>query len=172
VQIARFIDGVLELGVVFEPAVDELFVARRGQGAWLSRRGGPVERVRVSQGLAAARFVCSPRTTETQRQRLADLGLVDAGSFRSVGVKVGLLASGQAEVYPVTHRVSYWDLAAPLIVLEEAGGQASYLDGRRPTFPFDPPWEMGGPMLLSGLDGERHDALCARLAAMDAEASG
>jgi 3'-phosphoadenosine 5'-phosphosulfate (PAPS) 3'-phosphatase len=172
VQIARFIDGVLELGVVFEPAVDELFVARRGQGAWVSRRGGPVERVRVSQGLAAARFVCSPRTTEVQRRRLTELGLVDAGAYRSVGVKVGLIASGQAEVYPVTHRVSYWDVAAPLIVLEEAGGRATYLDGRRPSFAFDPPWEMEGPMLLSGLDAEPHAALCARLAAGDGATAG
>ena len=49
----------------------------------------------------------------------------------------------------------------------EAGGRATYLDGRRPSFAFDPPWEMEGPMLLSGLDAEPHAALCARLAALD-----
>ncbi len=166
VQIARFIDGVLELGVVYEPAIDEMFVARRGQGAWVSRRGAPVERVRVSEGRSAARFVCSPRTPDAMRQQFAEAGLVDAGAFRSLGVKAGMVASGLAEVYPVTHRVSYWDVAAPLIVLEEAGGRATYLDGRRPTFAFDPPWELAGPMLWSGLDETRHATLCRELVAM------
>lgn len=164
VQIARLVEGTIELGVVYEPAVDEMFVARRGQGAWVSRRGGPVERLHVSQGQAAARYVCSTRTRPDIRERLDALGLVAAGAYRSVGVKVGLLASGLAEVYPLTHRVSYWDICAPLIVLEEAGGRVSYLDGEAPSFPLDPPWEMEGPMLLTGLPEAQHLELCRALA--------
>jgi len=160
VQIARLVEGIIELGVVYEPAVDELFLARRGAGAWVSRRGGPVEPVRVTQGLAARRFVCSTRTRPELRDLMLERGLVDAGAFRSVGVKVGLLASGHAEVYPLTHRVGYWDVCAPLIILEEAGGHGTYLDGQRPAFPLDPPWEMEGPMLMSGLPLDEHLEFC------------
>jgi 3'-phosphoadenosine 5'-phosphosulfate (PAPS) 3'-phosphatase len=165
VQIARMIDGTVELAVVYEPAVDEMFLARRGVGAWVSRRGGPVEAVRVTGGQTAERFVCSTRTRPSVREVLESRGIVDVGAFRSVGVKVGLIAAGLAEVYPITHRVSYWDIAAPLLILEESGGRATYLDGQAPTFPLDPPWEMEGPMLLSCLPEARHLELCRALAA-------
>lgn len=165
VQIARLVDGTIELAVVYEPAVDEMFIARRGLGAWVSRRGGPVEAVRVTGGQAAARFVCSTRTRPEIKDVLTERGIVDVGAYRSVGVKVGLIASGQAEVYPITHRVSYWDIAAPLLIFEESGGRATYLDGQVPSFPLDPPWEMEGPMLLSCLPAAQHLELCRALAA-------
>lgn len=130
VQIARVVAGRALLGVVYEPAVDELFYAEAGEGAWRVVGGGEPERVRtraVSEGL---RLVTSTRVAPGFREALFRRGLLDGGMFRSVGVKVGRVASGAADVYPATHGLSVWDLAAPLAVLEEAGGRMSDLEER------------------------------------------
>lgn len=129
VQIARVEGGVVSHGVVFEPVVDELMWAERGEGAWLER-GGVTSRLTTRADTTGLRLVTSTRFAPRFREALYARGLVDGGLFRSVGVKVGRIAQGLAEVYPAGHALSVWDVAAPLIVLEEAGGRMTDLDER------------------------------------------
>ncbi|MFO0748817.1 MAG: inositol monophosphatase family protein [Myxococcota bacterium] len=151
VQIARVVGGVVTHGVVYEPAVDELFWAERGEGAWLEV-GGATRRLATRDARDGLRLVTSTRVASGFREALFAEGLLDGGMFRSVGVKVGRVAQGLAEVYPATHALSVWDVAAPLIVLEEAGGRMTDLDER--------PVELGALILPDGRRG-LDDALVA-----------
>jgi 3'(2'), 5'-bisphosphate nucleotidase len=51
-------------------------------------------------------------------------------AVNSVGVKVGYLVRQLADIYINHHRVHYWDTCAPQIILEEAGGVMTHLDGQ------------------------------------------
>ena len=130
VQIGRVVGGRAVLGVVYEPAVDELFFAEHGAGAWFSLGGAPAERLQTSAHTSGLKLVTSTRVRAGFREALFARGLEDGGMFRSVGVKVGRVVRGLADVYPSTHGLSVWDLAAPLAILEESGGRMTSLDER------------------------------------------
>jgi 3'-phosphoadenosine 5'-phosphosulfate (PAPS) 3'-phosphatase len=93
------------------------------------------------------------------RQRLLAVGLADGGMLRSVGIKVGELVTGAADVYVSHHPVKFWDSCAPLVVLWEAGGVATHLDGT--PFSFTPAGgsarHAGGPFVIS--NATRHEPL-------------
>lgn len=154
VQIARLEPGPdgyrITLGVTYEPRVDELFYAVRGQGTFRVVHGVETGPLRCAPVLTP-RLVTSTRVDLQLKGRLLASGYLDAGALRSVGVKVGRLVCGDADVYPATHSLSWWDLAAPQIILEEAGGRVSDLHGQAPHYPhpFHGRPVLAGPLLLS-----------------------
>jgi 3'-phosphoadenosine 5'-phosphosulfate (PAPS) 3'-phosphatase len=48
----------------------------------------------------------------------------------SVGVKVGYVVRQLVDIYINHHSVHYWDTCAPQIILEEAGGEMTLIDGK------------------------------------------
>jgi len=169
VQIARVVGGRAVLGVVYEAAVGELFYAEAGEGAWLVTGDGAPERVRASRGRgsegAPPRLVTSSRVPRGFREALFSHGLVDGGLFRSVGVKVGRIARGLAEVYPATHGLSVWDIAAPIAILEEAGGLMTDLAERAPHLSCAPD-ARDYPEPLVATNGPEHARWCEILRAL------
>lgn len=176
VQIAKLVrgsDGVWKpvLGVVFEPNYDELFAAVSGGEVIYERRG-----VRIaSEDIASARrlgtsgrgrVVTSTRAPQKLREALFERGYADAGKLRSVGVKVAAMVRGDAEIYPAAPALAYWDLAAPQVVLEAAGGVVTDVDGNPPVYRFgdlDSGLTLPSPLLLTlGVD---HQAVQADLQA-------
>ncbi len=128
VLIAFLENGHPTVGVAYFPVMDELFVAVRGQGA--TRNG---ERIRT-RGVDAAHetafaLVCS---RSLQRYRLNwrwKLRILGSAAYEWTTVARGVaLASLQS-----TPKV--WDLAAPALVLTEAGGHWGVLQGASP-FPL------------------------------------
>ncbi len=130
VLIALEEQGEVTTGVVLNPVTDELFWARKGEGAFHNG-----ERIRVSD--------CDRMKDATVLH--ADLGylrrtphwdgflrLADAG-YRTRGFGdyygYGLLAQGKAEVY-LEVDLKPWDTAPVKILLEEAGGRLTDFSGR------------------------------------------
>lgn len=120
-----------ELAVVYDPSRDELFSAARGQGAWLgeqrlrSKPAPPLHRC-----LAAVDF---KRLTPELRLRLATKA--PYGSQRNFGacaLEWCWLAAGRFQLY-LHGGQKFWDYAAGLLILDEAGGRAISLDGE-PVF--------------------------------------
>ena len=126
--------GEVTVGVVHNPVTGELYTARRGGGAFLNG-----ERIRVSDvgdlgqahlihaGLGLLRragcwdgFVRLVDATDRQR------GFGDYAGY-------GLVAEGKAELY-VEVDLKPWDLAPCMLLVEEAGGRFSDLDGRRSIY--------------------------------------
>jgi 3'(2'), 5'-bisphosphate nucleotidase len=118
-------DGEPVVGVVYQPINEVLFAASRGQGAYVEEFG---ERhpLRVSDESVMGRFRLV--VSRSHRPPLIDtiikqMGLQRERSIGSVGLKIGLIARGQAEFYvhpnPGTKE---WDTCAPDIIVAEAGG--------------------------------------------------
>ena len=130
-------DGELQAAVLSAPALRERWWARRGGGAWA--RGmddDEPRRVRVS-GVATIEdahvLYGSGGEIEASGQAPGFRGLLhDAWRERGFGDFWGyaLLAEGAAEAM-VEVGLSSWDAAAPLVLVEEAGGRATDFDGRR-----------------------------------------
>ncbi|MEE2780229.1 MAG: 3'(2'),5'-bisphosphate nucleotidase CysQ [Myxococcota bacterium] len=155
--------GLLErstptLGVVYQPGADRLWAARQGAGAW---RFDPEGGARCSSLEGSARqgdrqrLVSSSRMPESRRRAVADaLRAEDLGVISSVGVKIGLLVDGDAEVYVSDHTVSYWDSCAPLVILQEAGGRVTMSDSRPFTYDLKlGDWAHGGSFVASAARG-------------------
>ena len=123
VNIALVRDGEPVLGVVFAPALGHLYAGERGQGAWLDDEGGRRE-IRCRQVPAAGLTVATSRVHGDRAAVDALLQGQPVAQHLSAGssLKFGLLASGQADVYPRYGRTMEWDTAAGHAVLVAAGG--------------------------------------------------
>jgi len=115
-------DGLVEVGVVSAPALGRRWWAARGEGAW--RDDG--ERLRVSR-------VSSPAdaTVLVALDRPPPAGAFGVWHLRGLGDFWAhmLVAEGAAEIAIDAIGVSVWDLAAPLVIVEEAGGRFTDLEG-------------------------------------------
>jgi len=133
VQIGLAVAGEAVLGVVYQPVRDLLYRAVRGEGSWREKDGKQAERMRVSEKTDPAEMVlASSRSHRSPRMER----VVDSFGFRfetrrgSVGVKVGLIAEQEADLYlHLSPSTKQWDTGAPEIVLTEAGGRLTDLFG-------------------------------------------
>ena len=121
-----------------------LFVAERGKGAWmLSLDGEFSEWIHVSQ--TTRRLVDTVESThsdvDAHRQIAQQVGFIMPPIEMYGQAKHGVLARGEASVYirlpnPATpdYREYIWDNAAGMIVVEEAGGVVTDVDGQALDF--------------------------------------
>jgi histidinol-phosphatase len=132
--IALLVDGRPVVGMVSAPALGRRWWAAAGQGAWTTSGGGNPWRITVSGVAALADAYVSTTHLGTwveYRSREAYLALVDAcWENRAFGDfwQHCLVAEGAIDLAaePV---VNPWDVAAIQIVVEEAGGRFTDLDG-------------------------------------------
>lgn len=125
-------DGELTVGVVSAPALHMRWYAARGEGAFAN--GRPIQVSEVSD-LADAQLCYSDlpswTTYRTTAQPMIDL-LHSVWRTRGVGdfLQHMLVAEGAADVAaePI---VNLWDLAPILVIVEEAGGRFTNLEGER-----------------------------------------
>ncbi|HKP71377.1 MAG TPA: 3'(2'),5'-bisphosphate nucleotidase CysQ [Pyrinomonadaceae bacterium] len=133
VQIGLAERGESVVGVVYLPVPDLLYYAARGAGAWVVRPETQPERLRVSDEkdfarmrLAASRNHHSPRLDAVVRA----LGVTEEIRRGSVGIKTGLIAERQCDLYiHLSPRTKQWDTCAPEAILHEAGGRLTDLWG-------------------------------------------
>ena len=134
VSVALAIDGVAALGVIVNPVTSELFWAIRGPGAWLEV-GSSITRLAVSPAPVASDSYFAVSRTETRQghfQRLQhDLRLRSIGGMAH---KLALVARGSSEGTFTLQNRCEWDVAAGLLLVTEAGGAVSHLDGTAFTF--------------------------------------
>jgi histidinol-phosphatase len=129
-QIALLRAGELVLGVSNAPAFGELAYAERGGGAFLNER--PV-RVSAVDRLANAAISTGNLKSLTRPPRWERLGSLIAGSSYSRGygdfVHYHLLARGALEVV-IESDLNILDIAALAVIVREAGGTFTDLEGR------------------------------------------
>jgi len=129
-------DGELQAGVLSAPALDERWWAHRGGGSWARNRGEAPRRIHVSGVTALADsqilYGSGRDIVDSGRAPGFDRLLRDVWRERGFGDFWGyaLLAEGAAEAMVETD-LSPWDAAAPMVLVEEAGGRATDLEGRR-----------------------------------------
>jgi len=113
------------LGLVYNPATGEMFEAVLGRGA---TRNGASMRVSEIASLDDAHIVAS--RFESRRRNFA--GLVPTAALSSLGslaYKLALVAAGQYDGYLSWRRTNDWDIAAAMLLVEEAGGRITDASG-------------------------------------------
>ena len=134
VQIGLAVAGEAVLGVVYQPVRDLLYRAVRSEGSWREKDGQQAERMQVSNKTDPAEMVlASSRSHRSPRMER----VVDSFGFKfetrrgSVGVKIGLIAEREADLYlHLSPSTKQWDTCAPEIILTEAGGRLTDLFGK------------------------------------------
>lgn len=148
IALALVVDGIVQLGVLGCPALERpdgsagsLFVAERGMGAWELPLDGGAAPVRLHVApctrASEARYAESLEASHSshgEAARISDLLGITAPPLRlDSQAKYALVARGDASVYLRIPRGDYveciWDHAAGSIVVEEAGGVVSDVDG-------------------------------------------
>eukprot|EP00386_Alphamonas_edax_P006550 GDKI01021180.1.p1 GENE.GDKI01021180.1~~GDKI01021180.1.p1 ORF type:complete len:298 (-),score=86.81 GDKI01021180.1:292-1185(-) len=151
-SIAFAVKGRVEIGVVYNPNLDELFWATRGGGAYLNGqriRASNVKQLRSS--LASVGFAMGmvqklrdPQLPEDQRKHITRIRrqvvahtdmLIDvAHDIRRIGsaaLDLCQIAAGRTDVY-FEICPKEWDIAGGMIIVEEAGGHVCDYDGSHP----------------------------------------
>jgi 3'(2'), 5'-bisphosphate nucleotidase len=131
VMVGLLKNGRPELGVVVDPLESRLYEAARSEGA-IQEHGGRRSALKVSarDRIEDMRVVVSTGFPEKAMARLkAVCPGPQLAPINSVGIKVGLVVRGEADIYISHHPVHYWDTCAPQAILEEAGGVFTRLDG-------------------------------------------
>jgi len=137
-QIALMHEGELVLGVSSAPAAGELAWARAGGGAWLRRGKAAPERIRISTTSELAAASLSTGNLKSLAagpgwQALAAL-VQEADRSRGYGdyYHYHLLARGALDLV-IESDVNILDIAALAVIVREAGGVFTDLDGEAPA---------------------------------------
>ena len=143
VNIALSYRGKSVMGAVYAPALDELYFAAEGKGAFYCPRASeaedPVaraERIRVSERRENLILMVSRSHMDEETQSLIAANADRIADTRPSGssLKGCLIARGAADVYYRTGPTMEWDTAAMQCVVEQAGGVFRQGDGSPMTY--------------------------------------
>ncbi len=134
ISIALEAEGEIVAGVIYDPVKDELFTAERGAGAYVNAR-----RIRVSSRTAMgdaliatgipgkSRSDSDPYLAQLKALMTADIAIRRMGS---AALDLAYVAAGRYEGFWETS-LHAWDVAAGVLLVTEAGGFATEIDGGR-----------------------------------------
>jgi myo-inositol-1(or 4)-monophosphatase len=153
-SLALEIDGVAELGAVYDPNRRELFTAERGRGAWLN--GDPI-RVSSADRLTDAMLVTGfPYDVHERVGEIVGLFGAFVGRARAVrrlgsaAIDLCYVAAGRMDGFWESD-LKPWDVAAGALIVAEAGGRVTAFDGA--------PYSSRGRQVLAS-NGAIHEAMC------------
>jgi myo-inositol-1(or 4)-monophosphatase len=154
VSIALERDGIVLLGVVYDPMRDELFVAERGKGATLN--GAPLRVSRTDQLIQSLLATGFPYDIEARAETAAlwNAFLNQCQGTRrdgSAALNLCYVAAGRLDGF-FERPLWPWDIGAGSLIVEEAGGRVTdYANG-----PFNPYHRE-----IIASNGPLHDAILA-----------
>lgn len=128
-------DGEPYMGAVYNPYLDEMFTAIKGHGAFLNGKQIKVTRNETRDAIVI--FGTSPYYEELSRQSFDMaydylLKAVDVRRSGSAAIDLCNVACGRADIF-FELKLSPWDYAAGTIIVTEAGGKVTTVDGGKIT---------------------------------------
>ncbi len=134
VSLGLVLDGEIQAGVVYDPLRDDTFAAFRGGGTTLNGEAIQVSRVAaLSDAFLATGFPYNRRVAASNNTRMLDHFLRRSQGVRRAGsaaLDMAYVAWGRFDGY-WEPSLSPWDVAAGLLLVEEAGGHISDFSGGR-----------------------------------------
>ena len=132
ISVAMFSYGVPVFGAVYDPYLNELFWAERGKGAYLNET--PIHTSKRPLELAMVAFGTAPY----YKEELGDMTFqllnklfrccADVRRCGSAALDLAYLAAGRNDIF-FEYRLSPWDIAAGSLLITEAGGVISDMNG-------------------------------------------
>ncbi len=143
------------VGVIVDPSHDEEFTAVAGKGSFLNNK-----RMAVTRRSKLEELTLNVNHTKFDHQTYENINrnilkkIRRFHKFGSLCLEVAYVAAGRIDG-TINNELSMWDIAAAGLILEEAGGAWTLLDGTRPKFP------VFGKMHICASNGIIHDELLA-----------
>ena len=137
ISIAYRHSGVLTAAAVYNPYVDEMFTAIKGEGAYLNGKPIHVQGESLSESVVCcgtSPYDSSLTDGSFALMKKAFLAGLDIRRQGSAELDLCSVAAGRAGLY-FELSISLWDYAAGMLLVNEAGGQCLNLDGTE--MPFD-----------------------------------
>ena len=144
--------GQIEVGVVYDPTRDELFAAERGQGATLNERPIRVSTVAdLNSAMLCTGFPYNVRERPDFAREFINFTMTAQAVRRdgSAALDLAYLACGRFDGF-WEDGLNAWDIAAGLLLIEEAGGRVTDFRGA--------PLSIYTPKVLA-TNGLVHDAM-------------
>jgi myo-inositol-1(or 4)-monophosphatase len=136
-SLALEIDGRAQVAAIYDPSRKELFTAERGEGAYLNGRALRTSHTSaLIDSLLVTGFPYTVREEGTELVELFGYFLRHARAVRRLGsaaLDLCYVGAGRFEAFWEQH-LQPWDVAAGALIVEEAGGRVTGMDGA----PFDP----------------------------------
>src|SRR5207248_1162903 len=152
VSIALAQRDTLLAAVVFNPYYNELYTAARGEGATVNGRKIAISKVAtLSTSLLCTGFPTRNRKLSPNLQYYGEFTQRSHGVRRdgSAALDLASVASGRFDGF-WEFGLNKWDVAAGILLIEEAGGRVSDFEGK--------PYELGGPVILA-TNGSIHEEM-------------
>jgi len=157
VSIGLEYDGQIVVGAIYDPTRDEMFLAARGQGATVNRR--PLRTSEVTElqyAMVVASLPVSTHPDDVAVRRFLKL-LPHAQTVQRTGsaaLNLAYVAAGRLDAF-WSSSLKPWDMAAGVILVEEAGGNVTQLNGG--------PFRLHEPNLLASNGSTVHQELMQHL---------
>ena len=124
-------DGEIKCGVIFNPIMNEMFCAEKGNGAYLNN-----SRIRVSnkKSIKDSLIVTGgPKSASKIKDKIfseyvsVSNNVSSVRKFGSAALDIAYVACGRFDGY-WQRELNYWDIAAGIIILKEAGGFIDFFE--------------------------------------------
>jgi 3'(2'), 5'-bisphosphate nucleotidase len=162
-HIALTYQGRPVIGIVAIPEAGKVYFASKDNGTFVETKDGSIEPIKVSDRTVPEElYLIVSRTHRDDRfQKLIDrLPLKGKKYMGSVGGKISTILEQESDIYISLSGKSAakdWDFAAPELILTEAGGQFSYINGD-PVFYNQGDVKKWGCIMAT--NGHCHQTLC------------
>jgi myo-inositol-1(or 4)-monophosphatase len=144
VSIALEVENKVALGVIYDPMRDDMFVAAHGEGAFLNETRITVSSVKdLSRSLLATGFPYDIRESKENNLDYFNAMAVKVQAIRRAGaaaLDLAYLAAGRFDGFWEL-KLKPWDTAAASLMVEEAGGVISEINGNE--------WHLQSPNVLA-----------------------
>ena len=124
-------EGEIKCGVIFNPIMNEMFCAEKGNGAYLNN-----SRIRVSnkKKIRDALLVTGgPKAASKIKDKIfseyikVSMNVSNVRKFGSAALDMAYVACGRFDGY-WQRELNYWDIAAGIIIVKEAGGFVDFFE--------------------------------------------
>lgn len=117
-------NGQPVLAAVYNPAADRLFTAVKGEGVWLN-----AQPIKVRNNAVEKPLILASRSEVKRGEFEVFEPFVQLRVCGSIAYKLALVAAGQADATFSLGPKNEWDIAAGVLILQQAGGKVTDLTG-------------------------------------------
>jgi 3'(2'), 5'-bisphosphate nucleotidase len=131
--------GLLEhgrptLGVVYAPLYNAYYYAVKGEGTHMVKDGVATKLTITSDPTKKLRFICSVNNFKPYMDVVTEKLSAEKTPHGSIGIKAGVLCENKGDFIFSHGKFGEWDVCAPEIIVEEAGGIVTDCEGNPLTY--------------------------------------
>lgn len=126
VMIGLAINGRPQVGVVYQPQLGQFYYAVKDGGSYfITNQKTSLLHVNDKKSIHEAILIQSRSHWSPEAKAIAEhFGIVNTIQHGSIGLKLGLIARGEADLYMnFSGHCHLWDICGPEIIINEAGGK-------------------------------------------------